>query len=170
MTSQNSFTEVTKKPSNSFDQEHLDHPISLALPPIASPSFPCHPAGPGSSIPIDAHFGGSLTEEKANYGTEKQSTKRGRRKYICFQRPSPTVDSCNVAGVTIETLPDLALLEIFDFYVHADYHFRDEELSAWLSLVHVCRKWRNVVFGSPLRLNLRLHCVARTPVTKTLDV
>ena len=72
--------------------------------------------------------------------------------------------------MTIETLPDLALLEIFDFYVHADYHFCEEELSAWLSLVHVCRNWRSVVFGSPLRLNLRLHCLARTPVTKTLDV
>ena len=82
--------------------------------------------------------------------------------------------------MTIETLPDLALLEIFDFYVHADYHFREELLavtinnrrfgpsfrragrrllsvtgiSAWLSLVHVCRNWRSVVFGSPLRLNL----------------
>jgi hypothetical protein len=72
--------------------------------------------------------------------------------------------------VTIETLPDLALLELFDIYVHADYRFREEELSAWLTLVHVCRKWRSVVFGSPLRLNLRLHCVARTSVRKTLDV
>ena len=58
-------------------------------------------------------------------------------------------------------LPDVALLEIFHFYV-------DEE--EWYTLVHVCRIWRNVVFGSPRRLNLRLRCGARTPVRKTLDI
>jgi hypothetical protein len=36
--------------------------------------------------------------------------------------------------------------------------------------VHVCRKWRNVVFGSPRRLDLRLYCNAKTPVRKMLDV
>ena len=35
---------------------------------------------------------------------------------------------------------------------------------------HVCQKWRNVVFGSPHRLDLRLLCTARTPERKTLDV
>ena len=61
-------------------------------------------------------------------------------------------------------LPDVALLEIFDFYVD------EERIEAWHTLVHVCRKWRNVVFGSPRRLNLRLYCTARTPVRETLDV
>ena len=70
-------------------------------------------------------------------------------------------------------LPDVALLKIFDIYGHDAYDFDkryDEQIEAWHTLVHVCRKWRTVVFGSPLRLNLRLHCTARTPVTKTLDV
>jgi len=66
--------------------------------------------------------------------------------------------------MTIDILPDVALLKIFDFYVY------EEQIQAWHSLVHVCRKWRNVVFGSPRRLNLRLHCTARTPVRETLDV
>ena len=61
-------------------------------------------------------------------------------------------------------LPDVALLEIFDFY-------EDEiRIEAWHTLVHVCRKWRSLVFGSPRRLKLRLHCTARTPVRETLDV
>jgi hypothetical protein len=34
----------------------------------------------------------------------------------------------------------------------------------------VCQKWRNVVFGSPRRLDLRLLCKASTPVRETLDV
>ena len=61
-------------------------------------------------------------------------------------------------------LPDDALLEIFDFYVD------QVQIEAWHTLVHVCRNWRNVVFGSPRRLNLRLNCTARTPVRKMLDI
>ena len=61
-------------------------------------------------------------------------------------------------------LPDVALLEIFHFCV--DDH---ERTSEWYALVHVCRKWRNVVFGSPRRLNLRLLCRESTPVKKTID-
>jgi hypothetical protein len=68
--------------------------------------------------------------------------------------------------VTIEVLPDVALLEIFHCYVNQvgeedDYYL---EIQAWHTLVHVCRKWRSVVFGSPLRLNLRLLCKEETPV------
>ena len=70
-------------------------------------------------------------------------------------------------------LPDVALLKITDFYTNNAYDRNKrygEQIEAWHTLVHVCRKWRTVVFGSPLRLNLRLHCTARTPVTKTLDI
>ena len=77
-------------------------------------------------------------------------------------------------------LPDVALLEIFDFYLNSGddsddvlYPYCDpdveEELTAWFALVRVCRTWRNIVFGSPLRLNLRLYCVPhRTQVRKTI--
>jgi hypothetical protein len=69
-------------------------------------------------------------------------------------------------------LPDVAFLEIFDYYLNADLAvtFRRFSEKKWHTLVHVCRKWRNVVFGSPLRLNLRLHCKASTPVRETLNV
>jgi hypothetical protein len=79
---------------------------------------------------------------------------------------TPTVDWCDVAQVTIDMLPDVALLEIFDFYAGDE----DALIMAWSKLVHVCRKWRNVVFGSPRRLNLRLWCGTKTPVRKMLDV
>jgi hypothetical protein len=61
-------------------------------------------------------------------------------------------------------LPDVALLGIFDFYVDK------APIEAWQTLVHVCRTWRNVVFGSPRRLNLRLLCKARTPVREMLGI
>src|SRR6266446_4432268 len=44
------------------------------------------------------------------------------------------------------------------------------KIEAWQPVVHVCRRWRNVVFGSARRLNLRLVCTPRTRVRDTLDV
>ena len=68
--------------------------------------------------------------------------------------------------MTIDTLSDVALLRIFDFYLH-DPH--DTWIEAWRTLVYVCRYWRNVVFGSPRRLGVRLLCTARTAVREKLD-
>jgi hypothetical protein len=65
--------------------------------------------------------------------------------------------------VTIDTLPDVALLETFEIYLDETW------IEEWYTLVHVCRKWRYIVFGSPRRLDLRLCCKASTPVRETLD-
>ncbi|KAI9512607.1 hypothetical protein F5148DRAFT_1161508 [Russula earlei] len=66
---------------------------------------------------------------------------------------------------TIEKLNANVLLEIFDFSrcgaTGDDW---------WHTLVHVCRRWRHVIFGSSHRLNLRLVCTQVTPVKKMLDV
>jgi hypothetical protein len=70
--------------------------------------------------------------------------------------------------VTIDILPGDVLLIIFDYYVaEAD---EDQEYEEWQKLVHVCQKWRYVVFGSPLRLNLRILCSTGTPVREKLAV
>jgi hypothetical protein len=63
-------------------------------------------------------------------------------------------------------LPEIALLEIFDFCVDE----RFVRVGAWYALVHVCRKWRNIIFGSPRRLNLRLFCGPITRVGEMLDI
>ena len=39
----------------------------------------------------------------------------------------------------------------------------------WPILTWVCQGWRQIIFTSPLSLNLRLHCTYGTPVSKTLD-
>ena len=74
-------------------------------------------------------------------------------------------------------LPDDVLLEIFDFHVDEARYADDDEdengkkaMKAWQSLVHVCRRWRSVVFGSPRRLNLRLVCSPSTPAGDMVDV
>jgi hypothetical protein len=73
--------------------------------------------------------------------------------------------------VTIGTLPDDVLLEIFDFYVD-EYPrpFSEHGDDGWHTLVHVCRRWRNVVFASPRRLHLRLLCTRNRSVKEMLDI
>ena len=65
----------------------------------------------------------------------------------------------------IDTLPDDVLLEIFEFYL--DEAFSED---GWHALVHVCQRWRNLVFGSPRRLDLQLRCTEKRPVREMLDV
>jgi len=67
--------------------------------------------------------------------------------------------------LTIDDFPDDVLVEIFDFYVVScqNLDFRQlvkyrikKEIESWQTLVHVCRRWRCLVFDSPSRLNLEL--------------
>ena len=72
--------------------------------------------------------------------------------------------------ISVDTLPDDVLLAIFDYYVNGDAQDAKEREEAWQSLVHVCRRWRSIVFGSPRHLKLRLVCQERTPARDRLDV
>ena len=79
---------------------------------------------------------------------------------------------CDVGQMErIDVLPGEVLLEIFDFYVDQDVPYGDKtEVEGWQTLVHVCRRWRSLVFQSSSRLNLRLYCSPKTPTRDTLDV
>ena len=50
--------------------------------------------------------------------------------------------------MTFDMLPDDVLLEIFDFYVDEEegLPFKSIYIQEWITLVHVCRRWRRVVF------------------------
>jgi hypothetical protein len=63
---------------------------------------------------------------------------------------------------TIGRLSDAVLLNIFRYYLHKSPRL-------WPRLVHICRKWRHIVFASQQTLHLRLFCAPGTPVLKTLD-
>ena len=75
---------------------------------------------------------------------------------------------------TIDALPDNVLLETFGFYLgkdDADDIYFDHNCDAWQILVHVCRRWRCIVFASPRRLDLKLYCTRQRSVnSKTLDI
>jgi F-box-like len=70
--------------------------------------------------------------------------------------------------IRIDVLPDEILLAIFGHYVD-ELQNSKKGIEAWQSLVHVCRSWRRVVWGSPHRLDLQLVCTPATPAKDTLD-
>ena len=70
---------------------------------------------------------------------------------------------------TVEVLPDNVLLEIFDLVRLSSAGRSWEHPWQWHRLVHVCQRWRRVVFLSPRRLDLRLFCSNGTPVKETLE-
>ncbi|KAH9971519.1 hypothetical protein BGW80DRAFT_443331 [Lactifluus volemus] len=76
----------------------------------------------------------------------------------------------------IEALPDETLLTIFDFCraasVRRTFQWPGPWPRVWRNLVHVCQRWRYVVFSSPLRLDLRLYYSDRhrSSLREMLDV
>ena len=72
-------------------------------------------------------------------------------------------------------LVDDVLLETFDFcrkiMMYPNWpHWPPRPVWNWLVLVHVCRRWRKIIFNSPRRLNLRILCTHGSPVRKNLDI
>ena len=92
--------------------------------------------------------------------------------HCALSRNDRLVTRCDVGQViSFDMLPDDVLLEIFHFHMNEARNEDLEEgaMGTWQSLVHVCRRWRSVVFGSPSHLDLRLVCTSSTPV-RALDV
>lgn len=72
----------------------------------------------------------------------------------------------------IDLLPDELLLNIFDHIRHAKYSSKFRHTiptTHWQVLVHVCCRWRQIVFASPRRLDLQLLCTNGIPVKKYLS-
>lgn len=69
--------------------------------------------------------------------------------------------------VSFNMLPDDVLFEIFDLCgidcESSSYPWR------WHTLVHVCRRWRQIIFALPLRLELKFVCTPRTRVRELLE-
>jgi hypothetical protein len=63
---------------------------------------------------------------------------------------------------TIDILTDDVLLDIFDFCRHDDT--LGNVVWGWHLLVHVCRRWRQIVFESPRRLDIKVRCTYGTSI------
>jgi hypothetical protein len=71
--------------------------------------------------------------------------------------------------LTIDVLPDDVLLYMFYLYQEETNNLKDGTWP-WHVLVHVCSRWRHVIFASPRHLDLKLLCTSRTPARKSLDI
>jgi hypothetical protein len=75
--------------------------------------------------------------------------------------------------VVIDPLPDDVFLEMFDICLRDPTEFATQHpvqrMREWIILVHVCQRWRRIIFASPHRLDLYLSCICGTPVRQNLD-
>jgi len=97
--------------------------------------------------------------------TAERPTRQDRGTVYLFCNSAKTADHCNIGKVAIKMIPEEVLLEVFAFYMR-----RVSDNFEWKTLIHVCRRWRSIVFAAPRRLNLRFFCTCTTPVAKMLDI
>lgn len=72
-------------------------------------------------------------------------------------------------AVTVNILPDNVFLDVFDFCLRNPHKSPFHRMWEWQRLVRVCRRWRQIVFASPRRLDLHLFCTYGTSVRKNLS-
>jgi hypothetical protein len=84
--------------------------------------------------------------------------------FVKCLRPAPLVNLFPSRQVLTGELSDSVnvLLNIFRCFL-------DVSPRHWHRLVHICHKWRRIVFASQRALNLRLLCTHGAPVLKMLD-
>ncbi|KAI0258961.1 hypothetical protein BC834DRAFT_974661 [Gloeopeniophorella convolvens] len=68
--------------------------------------------------------------------------------------------------LTIDHVPDIALLDIFDFYQEMTNlcHFG----WPWHNIAQVCRRWRELVFSTPKRLQMHIYLTHRSSIPQIL--
>jgi hypothetical protein len=116
---------------------------------------------------MDDSLESSILTKNHAYGQRQEDLTKGDRCTSFTDYPHrTTADWCDVGQETIDVLPDDILLYIFNVYVNGTYY----ETEPWRGLVHVCRRWRNLAFGSSRHLNLQLLCTDRMQVKKKLGI
>jgi hypothetical protein len=70
--------------------------------------------------------------------------------------------------VTFDTLPDHVIQDILGFCLSNRYWNPIGHMKEWQRLVHVCRRWRQIIYGSPSYFDLHLYCSDQTPFLNNL--
>jgi hypothetical protein len=152
-----------------------NHPLTHSLPSdIISPNL----SSDSTYIPTDS----PRTDLNAGIGAKRNRNEVGKRRtrgkclstQVALDLHSLSAGESHRHSTTIDILPDDILLEIFVSilsgrtpFIH-DHPIRDHPIWGWHKLVHVCRRWRQLIFASPLRLDLQLLCTRRTSIRKDL--
>jgi len=138
------------------------------------PSTPVARLSPPINSPKDDPSKISLMAEKrAHHSKVEELAGQGRGISFVQHDIQTTPNSCDVGYVSIDImLPDELLLEIF-YFTCVDDDYKNRWYSwkpTWERLVHVCRRWRYIVFAGPRRLDLRLVYQGGRPVDRMWDV
>ena len=82
-----------------------------------------------------------------------------------------------IGHVTINVLSDDDLREVFHHHCQVNNVLLTWKCQCgirwkpwWQQLVHVCQRWRRIIFASPNYLNLQLLCDNKTPARASLDI
>lgn len=120
--------------------------------------------------------------ETIEQGDEKDSSshdEQGRRTSVVLDvAPVMITDRWHVGHLKFDVLSDDVLLYIFDAYQRRSrqpayewaYAFENDPGWPWHTMVHVCQRWRRLIFAWPNHLEVRVECKSRTAVAKALDI
>ncbi|KAH8999890.1 hypothetical protein EDB86DRAFT_618187 [Lactarius hatsudake] len=83
--------------------------------------------------------------------------------------PPPTSErpGYHTLYTSIESINDDILFNIFNYYRLIDVKSWNLRLG-WCKLSHVCRRWRNLLYGSAFHLDMHILCTNGSPVVDTL--
>ena len=87
---------------------------------------------------------------------------------IDFVRHITVNNSKQAMTISASVLPDDVVFEIFCYYKKEESH--RYPAWNWHILVHICRRWRQIAFTSPLRLDMRILCTSRNIVGKNMCI
>ena len=140
-----------------------------------SPNLSQAVSAPSTSIPTDDPYNPSKTGSGANIYQKEFGNIQTQDKFQCINAhvalAMGQATSTHFRGTdksyrhvtTVDMLSDDIFLEMFGFILSLpDLQWK------WRILLHVCRRWRQIIFSSPLRLDLQLLGTFGTPVRKYL--
>jgi hypothetical protein len=112
-----------------------------------------------------------MAKDRTRCRTWRKFIHRGRRSSSAhLSYPGMMADLRDAGRATIDVLPDDVLLDIFEFCLDRPRELYLDRIKTWQRLVHVCGRWRDVIFQSPRRLNLQILCTVRTPAKEKLGI
>ena len=147
------------------DNDQVNLPSSSTV--VPSSLFPTHPR---STTVTESRSKGSLTSRVRRRIVKKLTNRRRctsfAQLFVTAADRLESLDAMYYVGL-VDIVHDDILLAIFDYCVSQNDY--DDDTEVWQTLVHVCHRWRIIVFESPRRLKLRLVCTHTTPADR-LDI
>ena len=121
-----------------------------------------------TATPLHSTSGASLAEGVSAF---LSGTCESVRQLLTREPCGPLADQGHRKTISIHMFPDKVLLEIFDSCrIRKRKYLYGHQMASILDwkLVHVCQRWRDLIFASSSRLDLELFCSCGTPVGKDL--